>query len=144
MQIDDKLRDLERLLAVRKSPCPSPGFSDRVLGAVRDELSRRRSSPSKRLGFWNFAAAAAAVAVVWVNLSMSVVNNTEWDFRQTGNGKERRILAEEIRELVPEMSKAEAAWRAATMLASAQLAKVPDYQRVAGRFNRFRDLQELE
>jgi hypothetical protein len=62
--------DLERELAGRL-PGPTAEFRQRVLAAVRRELSPN--------DFWRFAALVAAAALLAINLSMSVANHASWN-----------------------------------------------------------------
>jgi hypothetical protein len=66
------LAELEARLERRARPDPPAGLRERVLAAVR------REGRVDAGGFWRFAAAVAAAAVLLINLSMSAANDTDW------------------------------------------------------------------
>jgi hypothetical protein len=97
---------------------------DRVLRAMARE-SGRRGPVSRR-----WLAAAAAAVLVWMNLSMSVVNNTDGGLRRgmAQNGLAQNGLAQNgldraeqrVLELAPELSGREARRQALIVLARAR------------------------
>jgi hypothetical protein len=116
MDLPPDLADLERRLARRNSP-PLPGeLRQRVLAAVR------RASDGH--DFWRFAAGVAAAALLAINLSMSVANDTDWHLidapvpRDTG-------AAEQLGALLPELSPQEARRQALLMQARSRLHGTP-------------------
>ncbi|HEX4609925.1 MAG TPA: hypothetical protein VH092_17155, partial [Urbifossiella sp.] len=66
------LAALERELAARPGAAPPAGLRDRVLAAVGRELD---TPPRPARRWW---AGAAAAALLWANLSMSVANDAGW------------------------------------------------------------------
>jgi len=117
------LRDLEARLASR--PGPDAGEAKaRVLGAVRQELMA--TAHRKPLSLWRFAAAAAAVVLVWVNLSISAVNCTDVRLRPNGNHWDEQAAVAEIRELLPDCPVEEARRQALLLRARAQLVSAPE------------------
>src|SRR5262245_20256051 len=97
------LAAFERELSGRDPQELPAGLRPRVLAAVGRELR-----PRPRLPAWQFAAATAAAALLWVNLSMSVANNLSW--RLDRGGLDPRRLEEtagRIRALAPELPERE-------------------------------------
>jgi len=134
MGLPEDLADQESELASLPRPEPDAGLRGRVLAAVRGEL--RRTASSRRLvrgGFWSFAAAAAAAALFWANLSMGAANDTDWDFGPPREKTQLRAAAERIRGLVPELSEREALRHAVLLRAGAGLVMVPQVKGPAGR-----------
>ncbi len=97
------LKDMELLLAGRSREEPSADFRRQVLLAVRREL--RQAEMRAAGSFWKFAAATAAAALLGINLSMSVANNTDWglcDRSDRDRGEETPLLPEMIPEMTDE------------------------------------------
>jgi hypothetical protein len=67
-----ELAELERRLQQRHKQEPSASLRQRVLDAGRGR------EPVAAGGFWRFAAAVVAAALLAINLSMSAANNTDW------------------------------------------------------------------
>jgi hypothetical protein len=107
------LAELERRLADRRPPVPPADLRRRVLAAVR------RASGEGEGGFLRFVASVAAAALLAVNLSMSVANNTDWHLRGAPGPDEAG--ADSVRELVPELSEREARRQAVLLRARSQL-----------------------
>jgi hypothetical protein len=66
------LAELETRLERLARNDPPAGLRERVLAAVR------RDGRVDAGGFWRFAAAVAAAAVLLINLSMSAANDADW------------------------------------------------------------------
>jgi hypothetical protein len=119
-----ELLDLERELTARLLPEPPAELRSRVLAAV----SRERPTPRPELargGFARFAAATAAAALVAINLSASLANNTDWRLRSPPPGPDVADLAEQIRTLAPNMPDSEARRQALLLRAAATLVPAP-------------------
>jgi len=131
-ELPPDLARLEEELAARQSPAPGPELKGRVLQAVRRELTARSSRRILRSSLWRFAAATAATVALWLNLGMSATNDTVWDLHKNGHGSEGLAAAEYLRELVPEMSEAEARRQALLLKAGARLVLAPSFNNVSG------------
>jgi hypothetical protein len=113
---------LERELANRPQPEPPAELRARVLDAV----SRERPTPHSELarnGFARFAAATAAAALLAINLSASVANDTDWRLRPA-----RPASADDadcIRELVPDLPEREVRRQALLLRSAAGLTATP-------------------
>lgn len=132
MELPEDLARLEEELLAREPARPAPELRGKVLGAVRRELGRESSRRLVRGGFWSFAAATAAAALLWVNFSMSVALNTDWGFAARGGNGEVGKTAERIRGLLPEMSEGDALRHALLLRAGSRLIMAPDPRRPAG------------
>jgi hypothetical protein len=95
---------------------PGVGLRVRVLAAVRGELRAAR-----RGAFLWFLVGTAAAALLWVNLSMSLVNNT-WPVVAAPGAGGVKEMAAQMRTLMPELSAGEARREAAAALARTRLA----------------------
>jgi hypothetical protein len=113
---------LERELAARPRSDPPADLRPRVLAAVGRELPGPRPVPAPyRLG--RFAAATAAAALLAINLSASVANDTDW--RLAAPTADVRDIAARVRALNPELSDREALREAILLHTSAGLAPAP-------------------
>jgi hypothetical protein len=110
------LAALERELAALGQPGP-PALRPRVLAAVGRELRRDGRRPA-----WRFAAATAAAVLLWVNLSMSVANNTDWRLAPATEPGQIAATADRLRELAPDLPDAELRRQALLARAGAALA----------------------
>jgi hypothetical protein len=113
---------LERELTNRPEPGPPGELRARVLDAV----SRERPTPrpeSVRGGFARFAAATAAAALLAINLSASVANDTDWHLRPAGPASADDI--DRIRELVPDLPEREVRRQALLLRSAAGLTAAP-------------------
>ncbi len=108
MELPDELRRLESELAGRAQADPPAALRGRVLGAVHAELGRPASRRTARRGFWSFAAAAAAAALVCANVTGQLARGTDCGLRRTAVPADLRDSVRRIRELLPEMSEREA------------------------------------
>jgi hypothetical protein len=100
MQEPDELLALENELRRRVAAAPAPALRERVARRVADELRRMR-----RRDWLGYAAAVAAMLVLWANLSWSVSRATTHNWRA---GESAPISAEWIEQLVPGISRREA------------------------------------
>ena len=116
--------DLERCLAERERPEVPTELRPRVLEAMRSELASPRPHVPQPRPWWEFAAAAAAVALVLSNLSISAVQATDYGLRQHGETQPVDVTAEQIRRLLPELSQREAL-RYATVWQGGRLTPAP-------------------
>jgi hypothetical protein len=110
------LAGLERRLARRNSPGSGGELRQRVLAAV--------CRASDGHDFWRFAAGVAAAALLAINLSMSVANDTDWHLSETpaaGDGGTPEYLGA----LLPELSPREARRQALLLQARSRLLATP-------------------
>ncbi len=98
--------DLERRLAARSVPAPSPELRARVLAAIDAEFARGPARVRSRP--WSFAAAAAAVALVWANLSLSAANVTRPLDSAGLRADDLHAEAARVRALFPELNEQDA------------------------------------
>ena len=115
---------LERELADRPVPEAPAELRSRVLAAVSRERPTPRAKPA-RGGFARFAAATAAAALLAVNLSASLANNTDWRLRLPPSGPDVADLAEQIHTLAPDLPDEEARRQAVLLRAAATLVPAP-------------------
>lgn len=73
------LQQLEQSLAQGVGPGPPEALRDRVMSDVRTELRRERSRRN-----WAFAAVVAASVALWMNLSLSATQATDYGLRAGG------------------------------------------------------------
>lgn len=118
------LADLERRLADRVRQEPAPNLRRSVRAAVARELDRHVGEMAKRLR-WRRLAAAAAVVLVWLNFSTSVVNNMDWRFRGDNGRTQIAAAARHVSELAPELSKHDALRQAMLLEAGLRAAPAP-------------------
>jgi hypothetical protein len=100
---------LERRLAVD----PPPALRARVARRVAAELKQQRLQDSIA-----FAAAMAAALVLWANLSWTASRNTT--ILEPPAASDATIAAQ-IRDLLPDLSEAEARWQTVVLTRAAQL-----------------------
>ena len=124
-QLPDDLQQLESVLSRRVITDPFEGHRDRVLRAMREAATEAPTpiTPSWWTG-WRFAAAAAVAAVLWINLSMSLCAMPTLP-RMDSNGEQVHALAEQIGQLLPELSESECRRQAALMHAGSRLVPMP-------------------
>ncbi len=121
------LDDLENeLLASTEAPLPE-ALGERVIGAVRGDLRRARFRE------WAFTVArAAAVAVLWLNLSWSVVNRIE-DFKpERPEARSLDSVARDIQRILPRTTNDQALAFALTLRAARHLDRCPVVRRPPG------------
>ena len=129
-ELPDDLADLESRLAGRPRLEPGATFRDRLLAAVRQELQDGGAAPGWRAS-WQFAAAVAAIVVLWANFSMSVANDTNWRLAGDPKSVDTKALAAELRKLFPDMSEQEANRQALVVQGRSRLPAMIDARAVA-------------
>jgi len=133
-----ELKPLERDLTERLQAAPSPGLAQRVVVAVRAEL--RRDRMRRR---WAFAAGAAAAVLVWANLSLSAAQATDYDLRLGSERQPVLEVAEQIRQLLPEISQREALRQAVLLQAGVDLRRHPGVPAPPAARDRLGDFDDL-
>jgi hypothetical protein len=94
---------LERALLTRTREAAPSGLRRRVLLGLRSE--RRREEARAR---WSFAALAAAVAALWINLAILSSLRTAIPEVSAATGPSVAAIAREIHRLLPEIGEGEA------------------------------------
>lgn len=130
-QLDDDLQSLENELARRPPRRPSTELRQRVLAEAQAQLGVKRSAKRRQFD-WQFAAAAAVVMLVWMNLSMSGTQATDFGFRR-GAALEPvesvETIAQRIEQLAPDMPPREVRRQALLMQAGVNMSYMPDLGR---------------
>jgi len=131
-ELPPDMKELERRLAGRARPAPSPDHKSRVLAAVRRELAaqggavRLGAGPGwRRHQAWQYAAAAAAGVLLVLNLAMSASLGDEFSRPRAPNGADVAQAAAKIRELVPSITPDEAMREAIALRAGSHLVMAP-------------------
>ena len=119
-QLPAELEALQRELRERQPTHLPADLRGRVIGGVRAELARERSR-----GQWTFAAAVAAAAVIWINLSISATQSTDFGLDFRGEPPSVETVAEQIQRTLPEISRREALRQAVLLRAGSQLVCYP-------------------
>jgi hypothetical protein len=119
-QLPPELESLERELAARSIPLPIAELRQKITSGIHNRLRRE-----SRLDFWRFAAAAALVAAVWLNLSLSAARETNFHFQLADNRPSVEQTARQIQNLLPEMSEDDARREALLLCAGANLVMYP-------------------
>jgi hypothetical protein len=114
------LHRLERDLAARPRSDPPVELRRRVMADVRAELRGR----GLRNG-WPFAAAVAAAALLWINLSLSATLATDYSKRPYSSAPPVKEVAQQIQKLLPELSEREALRQAILLKAGSDLGRYP-------------------
>jgi len=123
-RLAEDLAAVESALGSRRRPEAGVDLRLRVLAAVRQELAREGARPGGRLSGWQFAAAAAAVVLVGMNLAMMAGRGGGPDLRWQGeNGTASAAGA--IARLVPDLPQREARRQALLLRAGRGLARAP-------------------
>jgi hypothetical protein len=115
---------LERELAARWQPEPPADLRSRVLAAAGEAVTIRQPIPT-RIGFAGFAAATAAAALLAINLSASVANDTDWRLNAAVSGLDVAAIAAHVRTLNPDFSDGEAIRQAILLRTAAGLTPAP-------------------
>jgi hypothetical protein len=97
----------------------------------------------RRMDFWRFAAAAAIVAAVWLNLSLSAASVTDFHFQLADNRPSVEKTAREIQNLLPEMSESDARREALLLYAGNNLVMYPKITVSPTAINQMRDFKDL-
>ena len=116
-QLSPELQRLERLLADRPMPDTPAALRGRVLGGIRVELCRNRLHDR-----WKFTAAMAATVVLWINLSLSATQATDYGLQLGSPQPLGRAVAEEIQEVLPELPPREVLRQSMLLQAGSKLA----------------------
>jgi hypothetical protein len=125
--LPEELGSLERRLAGLSRAEPPSDLRGRVLAAVEHERSRFEGA-SSGLSDWRWVLAGAAAVLLWLNFSMSVVNNLDWHF---GGELERGDVEQTVRQmkqLVPDLPEREAFRQALLLRAGSQVTAAPYFQ----------------
>jgi hypothetical protein len=112
--LPSELRRIEQLLSARPSPRHSEKMKERFLSDAKAELRRQ-----KTLARWAFAAAMAASVLVWLNLSLSAAQATDYGISLQSPQQSVEQLAGEIRQLLPDIAPREAVRQAVLLRAGA-------------------------
>jgi len=120
--------ELERRLAERERPEAPIELRRCVIEAMRSELAAPRPQVRQPRPWWEFAAAAAAVALVLSNLSISAAQATDYKLRLYGETQPVDVTAEQIRQLLPELSHRQALRHAILLHAGSRLVPAPRLQ----------------
>ena len=100
--------ELEQRLAKRELPEAPAELRWRVIEAMRCELTMPRPRVRQSRPWWEFAAAAAAVALVLSNLSISAAQATDYRLWLHEETQPIDVTARQIGELLPELSQRQA------------------------------------
>jgi hypothetical protein len=107
-ELPPELARLERELALRPMPLPSAGLRQRIQAAA----SRRISPQASPMSMVEFVLALAAVILLCANLSMSLANQTDYGLARSFDTARIDATAQEIAQLFPDTTLAEARWQA--------------------------------
>jgi hypothetical protein len=119
-QLPPELESLERELAAQSAPQLRAELRRRITSGVHNGMRRER-----QLDFWRFAAAAAIVAAVWLNLSLTAASVTDFHFQLADNRPSVEKTAREIQNLLPEMSETDARREALVLCAGGNVVMYP-------------------
>lgn len=120
-QLPSDLQQLEVDLGNRSLPKPSDNLRQRVLDDLRTRLRSERSRSR-----WQFAAALAATVLLWMNLSMSATQATDFGLRRREPTESVETMAKQIAQLAPELSPEDARREAILLRAGVNLICLPD------------------
>jgi hypothetical protein len=115
---------------------PATALRQRVLTAVRQELRKHQ-----RRSAWQFAAALAAAALLWINFSMSVANNTRWPFTTGVDDDRLQATADRIKALAPELPETEVYRQAFLAQGASSPVPAPALPSSPDRILRYKDSQ---
>jgi hypothetical protein len=118
-ELPPDLAALERRLAALDGGELGDALRRRVLAAVGRELRRDRRPA------WQFAATAAAVALLLANLSMSAANNTDWRLGGGLDAAKLEATADRLLALDPELPEREVYRLALAAQARSRLTPAP-------------------
>jgi hypothetical protein len=124
LPLADELALLERRLAGHPRMEPPPGLRERVMAALGEERSRLWAGFRGRLG-WRWLAAGAAAVLLWLNFSMSVVNNMDWRLDGGPSGGDIERAAGLMSRALPELPEREAFRQALLLGAGSQVVPAP-------------------
>jgi hypothetical protein len=125
-ELPPDLLDLEHRLANRAGATPT-ALRARILAALGREASR----PTPDSG-WRWLLATAALVLVALNFTMSVVANMDWRAARPLPAGDVEAAARQIQGLAPEMSRQDAYRQAIVLRAGARMAPgpAPSWQQV--------------
>ena len=123
-RLSPELEALEGQVAARDCSRLPGGLRDRVMDGLQVEL--RRDRRRKR---WTFAAQAAAAAVLWINLSLSITQSTNLGLELGTSPPSVDALAQQVQEILPDISQRETRRQALLLQASWNLAEQPDFSK---------------
>lgn len=140
-----ELAELERQLAAAARVEPPAALRDRILTSIRRPPEGPVAGATQSMaGWWQFAAAAAAVVLVWGNLSLFGAMHT-WDLRERAEPRNVALLATRLREQFPELTERQAVSQALLLRAAPLPHVAPPVYPPAGAGRRPRDLErEIE
>jgi hypothetical protein len=143
-ELPPELERLELDLAGRPRPGLPADLRERVLQSAKARLVEPGLPKKRPNGWWAFAAATAATAVFWLNLSWSAACSSSYDLKLDADGDSIETAAGQIRELLPEMSHDDAVWQAVTLQAGWKLIRSPDFSSDASIRDRLKTFDEQE
>jgi len=121
----EELREIAAALLSRALPEMDSAARVRILAAVRAALAVK--ARSARWSWWRFAAASAALVVLWANLSISAVNWTEISLSPWERRFDERAALAQIQGLLPGCSAQEAQRQLLVLHARTRLVGVPQF-----------------
>jgi hypothetical protein len=140
-QLPPELVRLEQELARRPMPLPSAGLRQRIEAAA----SLRISPSASPMSMVEYVLALAAVVLLCANLSMSLANQTDYGLSRSFNTTRLDATAQEIVQLFPDATLAEARWQALPLQMGTYLTpsrEMPSLNRAGGvRLHEDPDLQ---
>ena len=98
---------LERELALRPMPLPSAGLRQRIQAAALTI-----SPAASPMSMVEYVVALAAIILLCANLSMSLANQTDYGLSRRFDTARLDATAQEIAQLFPDTTLAEARWQA--------------------------------
>jgi hypothetical protein len=119
-QLPSELEQIERGLADHSRRTTANHLRPRILADVRSRLRAERTSAR-----WQFALAVAVVVLVWLNLSMSATQATDFGLRSNRPDQPIDAAAEQVRRLAPEFSPRDARRQAVLLQASSRVVCFP-------------------
>ena len=102
-QLPSPLEAIESRLLTRRLPEPSPELRRRTLAAARAEREA-----AARWSRWTLVAVTAAAALLLINLSLGAFTTKDTGWRVVDGRHSIDATARQLRELLPELSEAEA------------------------------------
>ena len=123
--LPEDLAEVEALLDGRALAAPPAAHRERILAAVGAELARARRPWWARADTWQFAAAIAAGAVLWLNLAMSAANGMRIGAAPRADGAAIAASARSIRRVLPDLPPEETLRQAVLARADVRLSAMP-------------------
>jgi hypothetical protein len=116
-----ELQRIEQLLTARPPLLPSSRLKDNFLCSLQVELRREQTRAR-----WAFAVAMAAIVLLWLNLSLSATQATDYGITLHCRQQSAEGIAEEIRLLLPDLTPQEAKRQAVLLWAGADVVPCPN------------------